>query len=107
MLSSPSEIATTVVLGFIAFAGFLICLPAAAVQDLKNADDVSTAVAIILGSCTLYLVTQYFAWRFARKIWLASSDWTLLGHRRLLWQIFIPIAYSLGVAGGVLIAYEA
>ena len=35
------------------------------------------------------------------KVWRSAEQWTLLGHRRRVWQILLVVTYGLGLSGGI------
>jgi len=105
MLFSLGEMAVVFVLAFIAFAGFMIYMPVAIIHDINGANSAWQIAGLILGGCTISALPQLAVIGFARKVWGEPQTWRLFGFRRRLWQFFIPVAYLLGAAGGVLIAY--
>jgi hypothetical protein len=61
----------------------------------------------------MYILVYLFAFCIApnlvalllfRAVCSSNGFWTLFGHRRRLWQIFLPIAYALGVVGMLALA---
>ncbi len=61
----------------------------------------------MLAAVVVFALAQYGVLRLMKKAWLESPQWTLFGIRRPLWLIFIPVAYLIGAAGGLLLVYDA
>jgi hypothetical protein len=36
------------------------------------------------------------------KVWRSSTAWTLLGHRKLVWQILLSVSYGMGLCGSLM-----
>ncbi len=39
------------------------------------------------------------------KVWRSPEEWTLLGHRRRVWQILLSVSFALGITGAVSMAF--
>ncbi len=35
------------------------------------------------------------------KVWRSPDDWTLLGHRKRVWQVLVVASYAMGICGSI------
>jgi len=104
---SPGEKLTVFTLCLVAMAGLLAPMPVMFLKDLQANNDNHAPWGVILAALAVFTLAQYGVLRLIKKAWFESHQWKLFGMRRPLWLIFIPVAYLIGAAGGLLVIYDS